>query len=726
MNISPARRARALRLLRLAGLVLLAGYALYLLAGNVFLNSGYGHELLNRKPEAFTMAWSGGRTYWPGRVTLREVRMQGHVRRLQWSAQAEVVRGRIALWPLLRRQVRVPWIDAEGVVGAMTRAAQERVPPPPRPGGWTLDFRRIATGSLRGFTFGEWKITGQGRAEAGFGKQLRGGPMELYPSSLHFDAAQVDRGDIQWLRQARLSSTFALPKHVSAEHPGLAKLDLLSAALELQGRTVRLQSTLDANGRYGFAVLPGDGQLDAKLSLAHGRLAEGGRLHLQLPLSDVDAQGVAVDNQLDLQLAVDGDTHLRATLPDRDGQHLSLDANLDLPGNALPLKDWRARLAAASGHVRAHGHLPSIGGVLALFTQAEWMQLEGSGTVDADLRLAEGRLLEGSRLKASDVEARADVLGNRFRGRARAEASIAADAAGNPQSRLDLVMEAFSAAPADHPGKPYFTGQRLRLESVADARLDRMRQSMQARVRFEGARIPELAVFNAYLPNDTLRFAGGSGTLGGDLRLDGDGDVGHGTLRVDGRGVRLAVAGIDLRGDVALDARLRRGNLQKGEFELGDTTASVRNVAFTEPGGATRSGWWATLNVGSGRAEWKKPSSASGDLRVRMRDVGFLLAMFASRADLPPWAGKVVDAGEAHMSGKWLWQGNRLVLDQARAQNERFSVDARMALEGKRRRGDLYLKWGILGVGVELQDSNRKFHVRGAREWYDGRPPLLR
>ncbi|MGB3874028.1 MAG: hypothetical protein WA956_15400 [Stenotrophomonas sp.] len=704
---------------------MLACYALYLLAGNVFLNSRFGHELLNRKPEAFTMEWSGGRTFWPGRVSLHAVQMRGHVRRVQWSAQADAVRGRIALWPLLRKELQLPWVEADGVAGSITRATQERPAAPPRPGGWTLDFRRITTGSLRAATLGDWQVSGNGRAEVGFGKQLRGGPMELRPSTLHFDAAQLSRGDIQWLRAVRLSSTFAMPRHVSAEHPGLAKLDLFAATLDLHGTTVSLQSMLDDAGRYDFAVLPDDGELQAKLSLQRGALVPGSRLQLRLPLSNVDAQGARVANQFDLRVTVDDALRLRATLPDLDGRHPSLDASLDLPGTTLPLTDWRTCLAAASGAVRAHGHLPSIGGVMALFTEADWMRLEGSGIVDADLKLADGRLIDGSRLTVTEVAARADVLGNRFRGKAKAQAVIANDAAGNPQSRMDVVMEAFSAAPSNTPEKPYFSGERLRLETRSDARLDRMRQTMQARVRFERARIPELAMFNPYLPNDTLRFAGGSGMLSGDLRLDGDGDVGRGTLRVEGRQVRLAMAGMNLRGDVVLDAQLRRGNLHKGEFELGDSSASVRNVAFTEPGGTTHAGWWARLDIDSGRAEWKTPSSASGNVRVRMRDVGFLLAMFADRTDLPAWVGKVVDAGEARLSGNWLWQGKRLVLDRARAQNERFTVDARLALEGPRRHGDLHLKWGILGVGVELQDDKRKYHLRGARQWYDSRPPLL-
>ncbi|MCL7714913.1 hypothetical protein [Stenotrophomonas mori] len=725
MNASPVRRALPWRALRLAGLLLVACYALYLLAGNVFLNSRIGHDLLNRKPEAFTLDWSGGRTYWPGRVTLHAVRMGGHVRRVQWSTRAETVRGRIALWPLLRRELRVPWVEADGVSGSVGRAPHERPAPPPRPGGWILDFPRIATDSLRAATLDGWQLAGEGRAEVGFVKQLRGGPMELRPSSLWFEALQVRHGDTAWLRGTTLSATAAMPRHVGTEHPGLAKLDLVDATLELRGTTVGLQSTLDAEGRYGFAVQPGEGRLQAALALRQGALARDGRLQLRLPLLSVDAGGGRVANQLDLQLAVDDGLRLRATLPDLDGRHPSLDAHLDLPGTTLPLTDWRPRLVAASGAVRAHGHLPSIGAVVALFAEADWMGLEGSGTVDADLRLEDGRLVDGSRLEVTDVAAHADVLGNHFSGKGRARAVIANDAAGQPQSRLEVVMDAFSAAPARTPERPYFSGERLRLETVSDARLERMAESMQARLRFERARIPDLTLFNPYLPNDTLRFAGGNGLLSGDLRLDGDGDVGQGTLRVEGRQVRLAVSGMQLRGDVAVDARLRRGNLHKGEFELGDSRASVRNVAFTEPGGTTHSGWWATLAIDRGRAEWKTPSSASGSLQVWMRDVGFLLAMFADRTDLPRWTARVVDAGEARLSGTWLWKDTRLVLDRAHAENARFAVDARLALEGPRQRGDLYLKWGVLGVGVELRDGKRTYHLRGARQWYDSQPRLL-
>lgn len=709
-----------------AGLALLAAYALYLAAGNAFLRMDLARDLVNRKPEKFAMAWSGGHTLWPGHVALRGVRMDGHVRRTQWSVQAREVRGRIALWPLLRKQVRVPRVDAAGVTGAVARASGEQPAPEYRDGGWTLRMDRIASDSIEGGEAFGWQVAGRGSAAVGFSKQFRGGPAELFASTARFSDTTVSRDGEHWLRALDLDAEFAMARHRSSEYPGAAKLALFDARLQMDADTVALLATLDAQGRYRFRAMPGEGRMEARLALADGALAPGGRLHAYAPLHAKGVAGTSLANMLDLRLDVDQDLHLRANVPEGEAQEFALDLDLRMPGNALPLHDWRERVLRSDGSARGRVHVPSIGGVLALFTNADWLALEGRGTVEADLKLANGRLAAGSRLRVLEVDARADVLGNRFSGRAQADAAIEATEDGPPRSRVALVMQRFAAAPAGNPSRPYVSGDDLRVDLESDARLGHMRDTVQARIRFDDARVGDLTAFNAYLPGEGLRFAGGSGRVSGDLRVDGNGQVGEGRLRVDASRAHLAFAGLELRGDVAIDGRLRRGSLQAGNFDLGGSRLRLRNVGFRERGGASRSGWWATLDLDGGHVEWKRPSSVGGRLRARMKDVGFLLAMFADRADYPAWIARVVDAGEVNADGRWLWRGDSLVLDRVRARNDRFQVDARMRLRNGARRGDLYAKWGVLGVGVELDGEDHALHLRKAREWYDGRPHLLR
>ena len=48
-----------------------------------------------------------------------------------------------------------------------------------------------------------------------------------------------------------------------------------------------------------------------------------------------------------------------------------------------------------------------------------------------------------------------------------------------------------------------------------------------------------------------------------------------------------------------------------------------------------------------------------------------------------------------------------------------------LPLAQARRRGNLYLRWGVLGAGIELDGEQRKWHLAGAREWYDQQPRVL-
>ncbi|MGE8251124.1 MAG: hypothetical protein ACN6RE_00600, partial [Stenotrophomonas sepilia] len=59
------------------------------------------------------------------------------------------------------------------------------------------------------------------------------------------------------------------------------------------------------------------------------------------------------------------------------------------------------------------------------------------------------------------------------------------------------------------------------------------------------------------------------------------------------------------------------------------------------------------------------------------------------------------------------------------AENDRLSVRARLDLLDQRKRGDLYLRWGLLGAGIELDGDQRQWHLAKAREWFDQRPSLL-
>src|ERR1700760_2254498 len=75
-------------------------YVVYLIAGNVLLNSASTMRSLNRRPQAFQVRWSHAQTWWPGYLRVSGLHMQGQARQWLWSAEGESASGYFLWWPL--------------------------------------------------------------------------------------------------------------------------------------------------------------------------------------------------------------------------------------------------------------------------------------------------------------------------------------------------------------------------------------------------------------------------------------------------------------------------------------------------------------------------------------------------------------------------------------------------------------------------------------------------
>ncbi|HEY5805424.1 MAG TPA: hypothetical protein VIT90_17230 [Lysobacter sp.] len=722
--------------LRRIVLGLLIVYATYLVLGNVFLNTPLGPWAANRKPEKFEIHWGPGLTLWPGRVTVWDVDMKGQVGRTGWTVQAGKAKGRVDILPLLHKEVRVPEVEAYDVSGGADLVGVRKPPPQPRPGGWVLRFDRIHTDSIKSGHFAGLELQGPGSAEVGFYKQLRGGALELMPSSAHFDKARLAYKGDTLLHDARLDARFAIARHTRAQAPGIRKLLMTDAELNLDGITAAVKTVTDKQGKVTISTVPGEGRAHAKLAFARGSLKPGSKLSWHMPVTGTDIAGRPREGALDFLLDVDRDIVLKATAPADQGKALFLDADLRLRGTQVPLTDFKAVLPRASGHVVGRWEFSSLRWLGNLFN-APWLALDGSGAVDADVRIVDGKVAAGSRIGVPEVDAVAHVMGSRIQGRARASGRLDAGAGDELLPSLELVMDHFNMAAEDAPQRPYVEGQNLRLDLQTISGLEReklkqpgamreVRDALRAHLVFADARVPDLRAYNRYLPGEHIRFDGGAGTVSGDLTLDGAGAVGSGVVHVKGRGTQLHFAGIALRGNVDVNTQLRRADLSGHNFNIDGTRVALDNMSFTEPGGETRSGWWARIDLQRARMDWDKPVTVSGRANIAMKDVGFLLALFSHKRDYPKWVFKMIDSGQAQVSSNVQWKDDVLVLDKVDASNQRYDLKARLRLKGKSRVGSLYANWGVLSCAVAVNNGQRDFHMIRARQWYESQPDMLR
>ncbi len=693
-------------------------YAAYLLAGNLFLNTPLFDRVTNHKPQKFVMRTGPAITLLPGHVIAWNVHMRGHVNHTVYVLHAERASARLAVWPLFRREVRVPRLQATGVSAEVIRV-DDVVPPPPRGNqGWTLRFDAIHTDSIQHARFGKLLIIGKGSGTVGFRKQLRGGPSELYDSQVSFADASASYDGVQLLDAMKLEARFGYPWHYRDQAPGIAKFEIIHGALKVDARSHGIRVDTDAR-TLAVSSSPSTGQLQADITLSGGTLQPGSRAVWRVPLQA--GAGAPDRGTLALQMDAAQDIRLQARLPAREDTGASLDADLRISGRRIPFREPAQLIERTSGRVQGEWTFTSLNWIPALFLRKPWLQLDGGGTVRADLQLQQGELAAGSTVDIPEAAASAEVAGVRMAGTASAHGELKP---GTPtRAVLDVRVPRFNARAGGDKGDTLFDGRDLALQLSGDGRLREFRKDMRARLRFNNATIPDLTAYNRYLGKEQVRLLGGTGTLTGDVELDTDGRVGHGTATLLGSGARMRVAGLDLLGNAQVDATLRRGDFKQRYFDLSGTSVQLRNVQVGQQD--RKAPWQGRVQFKQGRIDAQAPFRVDANADLTMSDAGPLLAVFAERGDYPRWVLSLLDAGQVKASTRLRWQAGHIVLDGLQAENERLSLRARLDLLDQNKRGDLYLRWGLLGAGIELDGKQRQWHLAGAREWFDGRPALL-
>ncbi|MGB0132434.1 hypothetical protein [Dokdonella sp.] len=707
--------------------------AVYLVAGNVFLNSPIGEWAINRKPEKFQLHWSHGVTWWPGYATLWNVKVNGHVRHVLWNAETPRGRARIAILPLFKKELDMPWIEADVVTGEVAHTAVDMPPPPYRPGGWTIRLEHIRSNQIEHAKVVGIDIDLDGSADFGFAKQLRDGPWEILPTSFDLRSVRVRHDNKELLHDGHFSGGFSIASHTHREVSGLATLKLLDVRLRMESELPAVEVDLDSSGHWHGAIAKAGkpGRLDVDLVWERGRFANGGHVDVNVPLF-AKSSAMQFEAAASLRARVEqGGYSLEADLPAPPDGLGSAHARLfyEQPESIDP-PDAKEALRRTSGTLVLDWRFKSLDWLGPLLVKTPWLKLQGAGRIDADLKLRSGKLEPGSRVDVPEVELVAMVAGHRFHGMAKTHGLMRADAlvsegATGQEVSVDFSLDEFDIVAEDEPEKMLASGRDLQIRLDSQGDLAHFRDKLLASLRFGKAEVPDLRALNVYLPANTVQFLGGSTALSSDLTLNEAGHVTRGQVGLDATAVQAQFGTIRLTTDIKLDAQLAGTDIKQRLFDLNNSSLKLSRVKVVDDGRTAGQSWWANIALDGGRIVAKRPLNIDANVRTQMKDVGLLLAVFTRHKDYPKWVLKLINKGELKASGRLQMRDRTLIIDPLQSENDRLDVEARLQLGAAGTDGDLLIHWGLLSLGVELEQNKHKFHLMHAKEWFAKQPALL-
>ncbi|WP_146909405.1 hypothetical protein [Arenimonas daejeonensis] len=701
----------------------------WLVISTVLLNQPLIDNWINRKPVRAQVLWSFALSIVPGHVHAWGVTYRGHSRRQAFAIMARHASVWFVPWALLRKEIRLVGLRASGLAVALREGQVELPPPQPRERPWSVVLADAQAEDVWSVQLGpKLHITGLATAQIDLSKTLSGGAFEIPRSqvdwgslAMHWDGRRVMSG-------GRIAGTMTLAPMVPSKMSTMQKIGAVSLDVLVDGALPSLE--LFEGGLQMAAEKPPAGSLTGRVAMVSGRLEPSTGLKLRQPVH-VQAEGIDQTRELTADLNIEADRMLVAIdLPPGKTRATTISARVSLPRlytSAEAKSDHpdfgtipNFLAADATGHVDATVRFRSLALLRPLLARMKGLTMEGEGWMQTSLHFEHGRYLaDKSSLRFEDATLRMAALGH----------SVEAEVNGSPDRieaegeapRHRIALQAVVLRGPD--GEELLRDADAQLDLVAGKQATALNEAPGLAFHMSEAAIPDLRAINRYLPPGAVSFEGGNAALSLSVELEADQPKAQGSLKLHSRSATVAISDMRLKGAVDIATTLRDADLEQHTLDITGTRVSLHDVDFDAPGGKPVQGWSMVFNVDRAHAKIGTPLEIDGNGRIGMSDLSLLLAIYAHMSDYPAWMLRLVDAGKVEAHGRFQVKGNHLRLDDVHAQNNRFKVDARLQLEGKRKKGALLAQWGPLSMGVGLGGPKAKLHFRKAEQWFTSGQP---
>ncbi|NYS78388.1 MULTISPECIES: hypothetical protein [Halomonadaceae] len=501
---------------------------------------------------------------------------------------------------------------------------------------------------------------------------------------------------LSW-QAARLPDVSVLQSYLVAILPTPTPLQLLSGQATSHG-----QLTMTSEQLSGEVHLAGNG---LATRWQHGDQAGTltSDMQLFLPLQQVAMDGSALNlsgARLSWQVAA----------IDRPSERLE---------SVLVLTDGRfqRRNSVPSGQFALEGSVQRLGFLNAFLPDAHGLAIAGEGQLFAQGAFRDNRLLAPTRLRVNADQLEVTFLDYLATGRGELTAQLDS----TEQAQLSLGIPRFDLKRQDDDS-PHVQGRHFALttqtEQFSEVLESPQPEHFTTRIALPITEVPDFTRYNRYLPEGAgVTLLDGQASLASEWLLEGFNAQGEITLRAFG--AELALLDQRLRGDVHLYLHLTDGDLNTRRFTANDSFLRLENVNLQSENGASDAGWWVQLSMFDAQLAWEDPVRLASQLRLEMRDTGLLARLFLARARDSDWLGRLLNVHDIEGTAQLEISGEQISLSDLTLTGGPLLLLSDVALADRSANGALYARLGVLGLGVELEDSEPTLRFIQPRRWFD-------
>ncbi len=490
-----------------------------------------------------------------------------------------------------------------------------------------------------------------------------------------------------------------LEGRIEAKQQGLnATLDLHSKDSRIAFDKQRLRADLDLSAKIKIPLAP---SLHADLT--------GTRIALSnIRLFDKNSSSQSVSKPWNASMAVK-EGMVILPLP-KKGSADSLRALL---------KQYKVKeiLSKADGELKMTGDISQLAWLNRFLRHSLDASLSGSGTLDADVVIREGKFSQNSRARIDSKNLEVGLLDYQFKG----EGGVVIERREGTENPVTYALE-YKDALMKHKSE-----KEAMIDDVV-MRLDRTgggsdfhgsRWDKPLHLQITSAHVINVSLYNQYFPeNSPIRFLEGSADLNADIVLKPHNA--QGSIYLTTKAMKMKVDDQTIAARLRVDTKIAGGEPRAMHFDITGSSIVLDQASVAgKTVDYSQDGWRADINLTKADIVWKKPIQLRSEVLLAIKDSRPIVAMIDNQKSKFAFLSKLLIVENLQGEAKINMEKHTIMVPYAFVKSDQINIGAKGIIEPLRRDGIFFFgQKGIKGT-MEIKGGKRSFDIFTAQKRFD-------
>jgi hypothetical protein len=385
---------------------------------------------------------------------------------------------------------------------------------------------------------------------------------------------------------------------------------------------------------------------------------------------------------------------------------------------ALQESDFKQLMQTADVQLKVNGSVSDLTWLNLLIKNDYSLSINGSGKIDATIRIKSGLPVQGSILDVSSPQLQIAFLDYVTMGKGMVSLQVKK---GGENRHLDLGLEIHNAllkrVGEDHS---YIKD----VELTAQARGSNLTINGSEKnvdiddlhLHIISAKVTDMSLYDQYLPDKLpLRLAGGEALLRADIYLQPE-DA-NGFVKLDSEALQIAFDEQNITADLTLDINIAGGRPQEMLFDISGSHLLLDNVKVAgQDKQFTKDSWYAKLILHKGQVKWIKPVQVQAKIDLEIKDSRPVVTIFSNTKDSPAWLEKLLTIENIKGNAEITLKKRQLMIPHAFASSDKIDIGAKGMITDQGTNGLFYLRYRKLDAILKIENDQHRLGILRAKK----------